>query len=90
MDKGSKHTNTIYPVKKTNFRNVAEKVSRNRIKFETEKKLTIDPVIRDMMRNMENPLDSYWKHTERIRERTEKHFKINPFGSSVVFQKIVG
>ena len=57
----------------------------NRIKFETLKKLTIDPVISAMMKNV----DSYQTHSEgNIRGRKERHFKIDAFSSAIVFQNI--
>ena len=80
MSKRPKHKNNniVNLGKKTTFRNVPKNAPKSTIKFATEKKLTIDPVISAMMRN----IDSYQKHSDgRLMGLTEQHFQTNPFGS---------
>ena len=58
MDKKNTNRNLV---KQKLFRKASQEIPKvSRVKFETEKKLTIDPVISDMMRNV----DDYQKHSE--------------------------
>ena len=61
-----------------------EKETTSRVKFATDKKLTVDPVISQMMRN----IDLYQKFSHgKLLGKTEQHFRGDNF-SPILFQTV--
>ena len=68
------------------FKTIPTGNSDKGIRFQTDKQLTIDPVISAMMRNV----DSYQKHSEdKLIGRPENHFKFDPFSTVMLYHGIV-
>ena len=84
--KKTKKPNIIEKDKHTTFRNRPkhEKETTSRVKFATDKQLTVDPVISQMMRNID--LYQRFSHGKLLGE-TEEYFKREYF-NPVIFQNV--